>query len=212
MPQEKANIVCTFTFGQTLFWVATVASLFTLSYISASRQIFIVYPIKSLQLKWLKQRATSVCFILIVWPLAAGILLPNFFSYHYDRKTEICTRKWPENFNGQIYGLMTAFFGFVLPMIILVYTFVSIKRSLSRRPSQNTEHLDYKRTTKLLGTLVFAFFVFWGPFFIYWILSTALGPLTFGNGTEGHLQRTRAVRVVVLVGLCNTIANPFIYA
>ena len=212
LTQINADISCTFTYGQTPFWVATVASLFTLSYISAIRYVFIVHLRKSLRLRWLKQRSASVRLLLITWPLASCILLVNFFSYRYNRDNEICVREWPENFNGQIYGLMTAIFGFVLPMIILIFTLVSIKISLKRQIRQSTQNQSNQKTVKLLGTLVLVFFIFWGPFFVYWTLSTIAGSVTFANGIDGQLQRMRVIRCVVLVALFNTIVNPLIYA
>ena len=211
LTQINANISCTFTYGQTPFWVATVASLFTLSYISAIRYVFIVHPTKSLQFRWLKQRSTSVRLMLITWPLASVILLVNFFSYRYDQDTEICVREWPENFNGQLYGLMTALVGFVLPMTILIFTFVSIKRSLKRQLPQSTQNQNKQKTVKLLGTLVLVFVICWGPFIVYWILSTIAGSVTFTSGIDGQLQRMRVTRCVLLVALSNTIANPLIY-
>ena len=211
LPQEDANIVCTFTIGQTPFWVATVASLFTLGYISATRLIFIVYPLKSRKLEWIRRPITSVCFILITWVLASTILLPNFFSIQYDRNTWTCPRQWPDGFNGKIYGVATAFLLYVLPVSLLIFTFVSIKRSLRRRLSHRTQNQNSQKTVELLGTLVLAFFICWGPFSVYWILSTAAGSLTFGNDSEGEFQRMKVIRCVVLVALCNTIVNPVIY-
>ena len=211
LPQVNANIACTFTIGQTPFWVATGASLFTLNYVTASRFIFIVYPLRSLKLEWVRRPITSVCFILITWVLALTILLPNFFSFQYDRNTWTCPRQWPDGFNGKIYGVATAFLLYVLPVFFLIFTFASIKRSLKRRVPQRTQNQNSQKTLELLGTLVLAFFICWGPFSIYWILSTAAGSLTFGNDSEGEFQKMRVIRCVVLVALCNTIFNPVIY-
>ena len=213
LSQRNANAACTVIMGQMPFWVTTVVTLFTLVFISFSRFVAIAHPLKSRQpeWQWLKKSKTSVRFMLITWPLATCILLPNCFSFHYDRNSAICFRKWPKNVNGRMYGLITAFLGFALPMITLIFTFVSIKRSLSRRLSGSKQTRNNRKTVKLLGTLILAFFICWAPFFIYWILSTTAGHLTFADGVKGQRQRMRIIRGVVLVALCNTILDPIIY-
>ena len=67
LSQRNANAACTVIMGQMPFWVTTVATLFTLVFISFSRFVAIAHPLKSRQpqWQWLKKRKTSVHFMLI---------------------------------------------------------------------------------------------------------------------------------------------------
>ena len=208
-PQKGANIGCTFTMGQTPFWIATVVSLFTLTYISITRYIAIAHPHKA---SWFRKKRSSVCFMGIIWPLAFAILLPNFFSFQFDPVYALCYRKWPDGFSGKLYGLMTSLIGFAAPAAVMIFTFCSTATKLWGSKVLKQKGLRKRRKVIfLLGCLILAFLICWGPFFVYWILSTSTGEKIFPGGPEGQIQRMRVIRVVVLLALTNTLADPLIY-
>ena len=209
---KNANVACAFTIGQTPFWIAAGVTLYTLAYISLQRYISIRYPLGG---TWIKRKSSSARFIIFIWPLSVGILFPNFISFEYDRISAVCKRKWPAAFSGSVFSATTMVLGFIFPISVMLFTFFATMRRLWSKTAVATGRtsggLQRKRKAAiLLAMLILAFFICWGPFFVYWLLSRAFKTM-FPVGAKGEYLRMKIIRVTILIALCNTVADPLIY-
>ena len=210
---NAADSMCVLVMGQMTYWVATVAALFTLTVISISRYIFIRHPMKS---QYFNKTHASCIVTFIIWPVSIAMCMPNFFSFKYDKQYSICERHWPKGVNGQIYSGITAALGYVIPIVVLIFTFIGTRQYLWLTQTNDLIRSTgsvrrRKAASMLLAALVFAFFVCWSPFFVYWILSRTATSI-FPQGPEGEYVRMRIIVFVVFASLCNTVADPIIYA
>lgn len=210
--QDTADSLCVLVMGQMTYWVASVAALFTLTVISVSRYIFIRHPMKS---HYFHKKHASYIVILLIWPVSIAMCMPNFFSFEYNRKFAVCERIWPDGVNGQVYSAVTALLGYIIPILVLIFTFIATRQYLWLSHSNDLVRSQSsirkrKSASMLLAALIIAFFVCWSPFFVYWILSRT-ATSTFPMGPDGDYARMRAIIFVVFVSLCNTVADPIIY-
>ena len=132
MSQRTANVVCVLSMGQSAYWLAVVASTFTLFVISISRYLFIHYPLKA---RFFNEKHASLIIIGVIWPVAVALGVPNFLSLHYDPDYAVCKRVWPSYFNGTVFSSVTALLGFVLPVVVMIFTFVATRRYLWQNKS-----------------------------------------------------------------------------
>ena len=206
MSQVNANIACSFIVGETPFWIATSVSILTLSFISFTRYLKIQRPTKYY---WINGKKGTITILLMIW-IPSMLPLKNFFSFVYDPRG-FCNRVWPEGFDGMLYRRITAALTVVGPTSLLLFTFLSARRLLSRR-NKNISESDkgskkLKSTVQLLGFLILVYFVSWTPYFSYWLLAGILpNKVMRKNYVEGYL-----ITIGWLAGLCNSVANPIIY-
>ena len=222
LSSRNANLVCAFTISLTPFWAVTTVSLFSLCFISLTRYL-------QLRCSAVHSRITSrrgiTIFIIIIWLLSLGLPVPNLFSFKYDPKTAICHRSWPRGFRGVIYCETVSALAIFLPSVSMISTFLLTVRTYSKlRAKQDTVESDSitkpllsnvmvkrRSAVRLLGSLIIVFIVFWCPFFFYWVLSEA-APKVFPNGKSGDYTRLKVIRCCILAAMCNTVADPLVYA
>ena len=207
MSQVNANIACSFIVGETPFWIATSVSILTLSFISFTRYLKIQRPTKYY---WINGKKGTITILLMIW-IPSMLPLKNFFSFVYDPRG-FCNRVWPKGFDGMLYRRITATLTIVGPTSLLLFTFFSARRILLRR-NKNISESDggakkLRNTVKLLGFLILVYFVSWSPYFSYWLLAGILPHKVMRKSyLEGYL-----ITFGWLAGLCNSVANPIIYA
>ena len=212
MHQKQANMVCAIIMGNMTYWIGVVVSTFTLTLISISRYLFVCHPLRATNFNKMR---VSVCIVCLVWPTAIAIGVPALVSFAYDPKYAVCNRKWPKSINGAAYSATTSFLGFVFPVGILCFTLIATRKyfwrrtfgAVSRSPREVRRH---RKTAKFMAALIAAFFISWGPFFFYWLLSRSVKTI-FPKGAKGEYARMKVLRFVILISLCNTVADPFIY-
>lgn len=207
----QGSVLCNFTIGLTIFFTCTAVSLFTLTTISINRCISINHP---LRFEWQQSRQCVLYFIPFTWLIGIITLTPNFISFSYKKDLGICRRQWPQGINGSLYSLLTAFFGLIVPIMVLILTFFSTLKSLRVRVYNSTTlpalRNSRRKTIRLLGWLILVFSICWVPFFCYWFLSRATD--IFDNGYEGDFQRMRVIRLTILFASMNTAIDPIMYA
>ena len=212
LSSRNANIACAFTIGLTPFWTVTIVSLLTLSFISLTRYIKIRYPMRC---SWITTRRCTVIYIIMAWIIGIGLPSPNFFSFKYVPKIPLCDREYPAGFNGTIYKTGYTIISFVIPVIVMLLAFLLVactvwKKSamLSETSSLPTASIVKRRkAVKLLGALIAVFFLCWSPFFIYFCLG-AFMPRSFWKNNLA----SKVICGTILAALCNTIADPIVYA
>ena len=209
---ENANLACAFTLGLTPFWTVTMVSVFILSFISLTRCVKIIYPMKC---NWITSRRSVIIFIIMAW--MSGILLPfpNFLSFKYIQKTAVCDRDNYSKAHQVIYRVFYTLMSFFIPVAVMLITFLLIACTLWKRSSMFSETSSLpipgmvrkRKAVKLLGTLIAVFLICWSPFFIYFVL-VAIMPRSFW---ENNLD-SKVICATILAALCNTVADPIVYA
>eukprot|EP00794_Sanderia_malayensis_P015031 gene15031-16582_t len=213
MTQLEREVFCVISMGQMTYWLSTIAAIFTLCVISISRYLFIRHPLKA---RLFNKTHASVIIIGLIWPVSLCMTLTNIFSFEFNPKYAICEREWPRNFNGQAYSAVTSLLGFVLPCIVMIFAFVATRHYFWKVDASGISRSACAverrhRASRLLAWLIIAFFACWSPFFVYWILSRTANTI-FTAGPRGEYERMRALRFIMLISLCNTVADPIIYA
>eukprot|EP00794_Sanderia_malayensis_P008946 gene8945-9900_t len=176
------------------------------------RYVSIKFPHKT---KWFKSRRNTAWVIVLTWIFSITFVAPNAISFDYDPMYAICYRVWPSGFNGLVWLGIGILVGVIMPIMTMFVTFIATMRHFNKKTLiSNEERAVLKRKKEaviLLGFLIVAILVCWSPSFIYLILSfaaTAMWP----QGKEGQYVRMKVIRVVFLIALTNSIADPFIYA
>ena len=205
------QILCNFTVGLSPFFVCTFVSLFTLTTISINRYICINHPFR---FEWQQSKRTVKITVIFAWLLGIVSISPNIFSFTYKKEWGVCHREWPEAINGMLYSLFTSFLALIVPLAVLLYTFIATIKSLKTKVSdlsisRQTDN-SRKKTIRLLAWLLVVFCICWTPFFIYWLLSRSTN--VFKDDYKGDYQRMRVIRVTILVASFNTAADPLLYA
>ena len=209
--RSTANILCAFTIGITPFSIVLSASIFTLTYISLNRFIFVKYPMKT---AWFKSRRKTLIFIALCWTVAIGFMIPNIFAFRYERDNALCYREWPEIINVPLYTTCGVVLGLLLPIGIMLLALFATKRQFKKTKSSTSANSETekrkRRTVKLLGFLIIAFFVCMAPSLTYLTLSLAFVSI-WPPGIKGEHLRMVIIRVTFLITLLNTVADPIIY-
>eukprot|EP00112_Aurelia_sp_Birch-Aquarium-sp1_P002174 Seg1234.6 transcript_id=Seg1234.6/GoldUCD/mRNA.D3Y31 product="Neuropeptide FF receptor 2" protein_id=Seg1234.6/GoldUCD/D3Y31 len=208
--QSTANISCAFTIGVTPFGIVTSVSVLTLAYISLNRFVFVRFPLKT---AWFKSRKVTGYTLLVIWIASIAYVIPNIFAFHFDEEYAVCYREWPEIINSTLWSLSGTVFGLIAPIAIMLLTFFSTLRKFKTMTVASSQHEAMKkkrRAVRLLGFLMLAFFISWGPPSIYLLLSLKFESI-WPAGVEGEYARMRVIRVMFLIALTNPLADPVLY-
>eukprot|EP00795_Rhopilema_esculentum_P009014 gene9013-16656_t len=207
-PEATRDFLCALTIGVTPFAIVTYVSVLTLMYISVTRYVYIKYPLKA---QWFKSKPKTAGFIVLAWLFSIAFIFPNTLAFNYDPKYAICERIWPKDGNGYVWTAAGFLLGFLLPMVTMILSLVAtIRHFRNRAVIKSSKDARRRGAIILLGSLILAFFVFWGPCFIYLILSFTVQSI-WPEGVEGDYTRMRYIRVFFLIALINSVADPFIY-
>ena len=203
--KSVADFACAFTIGVVPFSIACIVSIFTLTFISINRYVFVKYPLKT---AWFKKKRNTVAFIILSWLFATAVMIPNIFSFDFDVKFAVCYRKTTTGLNQLAYGAISFLLFFLIPMVVMIVTFIVTARRLwnssvptsgqrSGQESDQNKGLQKKRdAVKLLGMLILLFYACWFPTFVYLVLSTAN---FFPDGIEGERIRMKIIPCIFLV-------------
>ena len=208
--QKAANVLCSFTVSPSSVGALLSVSNLTITYISLNRFVSIRFPLRN---AWFKSRKATFFVVLAIWVLSIGFIVPSFFSMRYDASFAVCHREWPKGINDALWSTSILIVGLIVPVTTMLLTFFSTVRkfkTMMLAPSQQGIMMKKKRAVKLLGFLMLAFFICWGPYCIYLQLSLRFKSL-WPAGPKGHYLKIRIMRCVFLLLLTNTVADPLLY-
>ncbi|XP_053593154.1 gonadotropin-releasing hormone receptor isoform X2 [Microplitis demolitor] len=201
-------------------------STFVLVLIGLDRFLAVKYPMKSLN-------KTNRCnrLVLITWIISFILSVPQLIIFHVAQGPFIedfsqCvthgfyTQVWQE----QLYTTLSLIFMFILPLIILVATYVSTVITISRSEKSfkfdvtnnkiknqitgdiNRRRLMHRAKSKSLRisiVIVTAFVIWWTPYYIMMIIFMFLDP-------DEHLSEDLQSGIFFF-GMSNSLVNPLIY-
>ncbi|KAK2587346.1 hypothetical protein KPH14_003063 [Odynerus spinipes] len=200
-------------------------STFVLVLIGIDRFVAVRYPMKNLN-----TAHRCVRYVAVAWILSVLLAAPQIVIFHVERGPFIeeftqCvtygfyTEPWQE----QLYAMFSIFFMFLLPLAILIVTYVStvitIARSerafkselmntnLQRANSDiNRRRLIHRAKTKSLRisvVIVAAFVLWWTPYYTMMIIFMFLNP-------DQHLSEDLKSGIFFF-GMSNSLVNPLVY-
>ncbi|XP_053611426.1 gonadotropin-releasing hormone receptor [Plodia interpunctella] len=216
------NIACKlFKFLQMF---ALYLSTFILVLIGVDRWLAVKYPMKSMATATRSGRLVIIAWVLsflfsipqiIVFRVAKGPFVEEFYQcVTYGFYTE----RWQE----QAYTTLSLIFMFILPLVILVSTYVSTVRTIAKSekvfkpevirhekyltPDMNRRRLIDRAKMKSLRmsvVIVAAFIIWWTPYYIMMIIFNFLDP--------DKDQSEELLSGIFFFGMSNSLVNPVIY-
>ncbi|CAG4935551.1 unnamed protein product [Colias eurytheme] len=202
---------------------ALYLSTFILVLIGVDRWLAVKYPMKSMATATRSTRLVIVAWILsfllslpqtIVFRVAKGPFVEEFYQCVTHG---FYTERWQE----QAYTTLSLVFMFLLPLLILMSTYVSTVRTIAKSekvfqpetrrekyltPDMNRRRLIDRAKMKSLRmsiVIVAAFIIWWTPYYVMMIIFTFLNP---DKGLSEDL-----LSGIFFFGMSNSLVNPVIY-
>ncbi|KAJ8718485.1 hypothetical protein PYW08_002722 [Mythimna loreyi] len=216
------NIACKlFKFLQMF---ALYLSTFILVLIGVDRWLAVKYPMRSMATATRSGRLVIIAWVLsvvlsvpqaVVFRVAQG---PFIEEFHQCVTHGFYTQRWQE----QAYTTLSLIFMFILPLVILVSTYVSTVRTIAKSekvfkpevrrqekyftPDMNRRRLIDRAKMKSLRmsvVIVAAFLIWWTPYYVMMIIFTFLNP--------DKDQSEELLSGIFFFGMSNSLVNPVIY-
>nr|XP_033191542.1 gonadotropin-releasing hormone receptor isoform X1 [Bombus vancouverensis nearcticus] len=217
------NVACKlFKFAQVF---SLYLSTFILVLIGVDRFFAIRYPMKGMN-----TADRCLKFVVLAWILSFIFASPQIFIFHVvqgpfieDFKQCVTYGFYTEPWQEQLYGSFVLFFMFLLPLAILVVTYVSTVITISRSErifklkltnniirhvngNTNRRKLMHRAKAKSLRisiVIITAFIIWWTPYYTMMIIFMFLDP-------DKHLSK-ELQNVIFFFGMTNSLVNPLIY-
>ncbi|XP_021002527.1 RYamide receptor-like [Parasteatoda tepidariorum] len=206
-------------FVQFMQHVSVIASVYTLTAIGLDRYYAIMYP---LSLRWTKSRGPLIMGF--IWISAFG--LSSFQLIHgkaekitYDGEEFYdCTEVWDE-LDGKIYTMVIFVITFLLPMLILTFTYTSIGLKMWRHTSpgnadatrDHQQLMAKMKVVKMMATVVVLFAVCWLPIQIFSLLIYFSQSSVMPETSSDFVHFITAFFTCHWLSMANSFANPIIY-
>ncbi|XP_011634909.1 gonadotropin-releasing hormone receptor isoform X1 [Pogonomyrmex barbatus] len=196
-------------------------STFVLVLIGVDRFVAVRYPMKGLN-------SSQKCsrFVLLTWVLSFVLAIPQIVVFHVVQGPFVevfmqCvtfgtyTEPWQE----QLYAGLSVVFMFLLPLAILVTTYVSTVTTISRSQKEfkagakkvyarnsdlNRRRLMHRakmKSLRLSVVIVTVFLIWWTPYYIMMIILLFINPNLSEDLKNG----------IFFFGMSNSLVNPLIY-
>ena len=209
--QADLRIICSFTEGLSIFFVASGVGLLTLCAVSFYRYCIIRFPLRAV---WTRSIRIVKLQIAFTWTISITFILPSAVSYHYSRELDVCDRQW-NNINPDVYRSVTLLVTMVFPCTFMFLCYFALRRarrniSLRRISARGNRIKMMKRSERLVSLLMVNFVVCWMPFLLYWGIAafTSIFPKTF----DGQTYMMKWLRITVLFAVINGTVDPFLLA
>ncbi|XP_043277664.1 gonadotropin-releasing hormone receptor [Venturia canescens] len=200
-------------------------STFVLVLIGVDRFIAVRYPMRSLNTS---QRCNRL--ISYTWILSFVLSIPQLVIFHvakgpfYEEFSQCVTHGfYTEAWQEQLYTTLSLVFMFVLPLLILITTYVSTVITIAQSEKAFKSELANNNNSQLSGdvnrrrlinraktkslrlsiVIVAAFVIWWTPYYTMMIIFMFLNP-------DEHLSEEMQ-RGIFFFGMSNSLVNPLIY-
>ncbi|XP_011870150.1 PREDICTED: gonadotropin-releasing hormone receptor [Vollenhovia emeryi] len=197
-------------------------STFVLVLIGVDRFVAVRYPMKGLNTS---QNCTR--FVLLTWMLSLVLATPQIAVFHVSQGpfievfTQCVTHGfYTEPWQEQLYASFSLFFMFLLPLAILITTYVSTVITISRSqrhfkigPTKTYKNSDLNRrrlmnraktkSLRISVVIVAAFLIWWTPYYTMMIILLFINP-------DDHLSEELQTGIFFF-GMSNSLVNPLIY-
>ncbi|XP_041097668.1 uracil nucleotide/cysteinyl leukotriene receptor [Polyodon spathula] len=198
-------------FGETLcrlmgflFYLNMYCSLYFMTCISLDRLLAIVFPVKSINVRKLKNAHIISC---ILWVALTVSLLPLLFSpqtVHMDNTT-VCLQLYREQPSRRALGSLSV--AFIIPLITTVFSHLLIMHRLCKR-DQVTKSIKDK-AIKMIILVMIDFFVCFVPYHVNRFVYIH----AFSSSVSSEMKNTLSLsnRITSALTSLNGALNPILY-
>ncbi|XP_004640736.1 C-C chemokine receptor type 3 [Octodon degus] len=199
------HLMCKLLSG--LYCMGLYSEIFFIILLTIDRYLAIVHAVFAL-------RARTVTFgvitSVITWGLAGLAALPEliFHGTHGHFEELSCDVVYPhdeEDHWKRFQALRMNIFGLMLPLVLMVFCYTGIIRTLLRCPNKK----KYK-AIRLIFVIMVVFFIFWTPYNLVLLFSAF--EVSFLDNCEGSKQLDLALQVTEVIAHTHCCVNPIIYA
>uniref|UniRef100_T1GU18 G-protein coupled receptors family 1 profile domain-containing protein n=1 Tax=Megaselia scalaris TaxID=36166 RepID=T1GU18_MEGSC len=148
-----------------LMGVCGISSITSLTVLAVERFCLIVFPLG-------KQLTTKVAVfgVMFIWTYSIVLTIPPIFGwgeYSNEAANISCSVNWESHeHNSTSYIIFLAFFGFVVPLFVILYSYGNIIFKINRNFSRKKNRSE-KRVTFMIGLMITTFLLAWTPYAIY---------------------------------------------
>ena len=184
------------------------ASMLTLIAISRERLKSLSHLETALRIQRVKKKKFRS---IVVWVVAGFICSPLLYAYSVENTprngiSPQCNNIAWWHTGRQIYYSLTAAILFILPLIIMIWTQLKIKRVFKSHVAPNQQiaamsRARQKKASRILGAVTLVFLALWSPFIF-------IRTLRYFSWYEGEL----IWKISQLFTIASAAANPFIYS
>lgn len=189
-------------------------SVYTLVMISVDRYLVVVKTMKARLLRRTLY-ARVICFIL--WMLGLILSTPTMVhrkvKFIEEFKTMSCILDYNHNSAWKLaHQILMNIVGFVLPVLVIVYSSVNIIKALAqRRESVGFHDNNDTKATVLVYAVTLLFLLCWGPFQVFTFLDTLCDVQVLNEMLWSHILDIGG-QVSVYLAFLNSVLNPLLYA
>ncbi|XP_053202617.1 neuropeptide Y receptor type 5-like [Panonychus citri] len=208
-------------FVQFMTLCSVIVSVYTLTAIGIDRYCAIMNPFSSTN--WTKARGKLT--VGLIWFLALSLssvqiihskAVPEYFG---NETFYICREIWPSPLAERTYTVAIFLITFILPMIILVYTYTCIAWKMlnhispgNANAARDEAQLEAKmKVIKMLAVVVILFAVCWLPLHIFNILYWFEVPIFDPGSDTGFYLHNGLFFLCHWLAMANSFLNPIIY-
>lgn len=211
MNEADLRILCSFTEGLSIFFLASGVGLLTLCAVSFYRYCIIRFPLRAV---WTRSIRIVRLVIAFTWTISITFILPSAISYSYSREFDVCDRQWG-NINPEVYRSVTLLVTMAFPCTLMFLCYFALRRarrniSFGRISARGNRIKMMKRSERLISLFMVNFVVCWMPFLLYWGIAafTSLFPKTY----DGQTYMMKWLRITVMFAVINGTVDPFLLA
>ncbi|XP_042899013.1 RYamide receptor [Parasteatoda tepidariorum] len=199
--------------------VSVSVSVYTLTVVGLDRYYAIIYPLSG---RWTKVRGRMIIFL--IW--LCSIALSSFQLVHGKAERFLvggqevydCNEIWDE-LDGKVYTSVVFFLTFLVPMLILSYTYGSIGVRMwahttpgNADASRDRQQLVAKmKVVKMMATIVILFALCWLPIHIFGLMVYFVPDLVMPIRDEDFPGFAAAFLSCHWLSMANSFVNPLVY-
>ncbi|NXG44582.1 CCR5 protein, partial [Psilopogon haemacephalus] len=200
------DVLCKMLSG--LYLLGFYSGIFFIILLTLDRYLAIVHAVFALKARTVTY---GILTSAVTWAVALFASVPGMV-FHKSQKEHArytCSAHYPSESTVNwkySYILKINILGLIVPMLIMVFSYSQILRTLLRSRSEKKQ-----KAVRLIFMIMIFYFIFWTPFHISSFLHTFQSSLFLTNcEIKGHLEK--AIQVTETISMVHCCINPMIYA
>nr|XP_015825106.2 B1 bradykinin receptor [Nothobranchius furzeri] len=188
-------------------------SIYTLVMISIDRYLALV---KTMKARWLRQTVYAKMMCVIVWLLGLLLSIPSIIhrkvKFNEESETTYCVLDYAHESSWKLsHQILMNLLGFVLPVLVIVFSSWNIIKALAQRTESTAVHdTNDSKATTLVYMVTLLFLLCWGPFQVFTFLDILCDIKTLDERSWSHTLDVGG-QVSVYLGFLNSTLNPLLY-